>query len=227
VDPGSTILYGAVESASIYAIAGDNEGRASPQMIATWSADNGFDGIVALHQVLPIPGQGPYRFMTLGNDPQLAFSLGQWPVSAVSYRFEIKVRLYADLREADGAALSTLVTALESAKNTSCRELQLRADAERRLSDALQRLSENEQGLNDARLRAEHDEQALVQAESTALRMQRGLEEEVAKLSAALTQMQSQLQIASQELERIKATRGWRLLSAYGRVKYALRRALG
>jgi hypothetical protein len=219
VDPGTAILYGEVESASIYAICPDTGGVEGQHLIATWFAGNSFDGVLALHQVLPIPGAGPYRFITLGGDPQLAFTVPQWPESAASYLFEIRMRLYADLREAEGIGLSALVDALERAHDAAGHEQQLRVQAE-------QRLSETEQALVDARSRAEREERARAEAESAGLRMQREREEAVAELGAQLTLMGARLQTTSDELGRIKATRGWRLLSAYGRVKHALRRAL-
>jgi GT2 family glycosyltransferase/glycosyltransferase involved in cell wall biosynthesis len=168
LDPGSRPLFGEIQSVLVFPDGVDP--LDSEAYVASWSEKNGFDGLIASNDLIRVPGAGPYRFITLGNDPQILLSL-DLSSEARSYLVQITIRLLEDFRDAAAGELGRLIQAVSDAR------------------------------VNEDALRA-----SLMEAEGR-------LSTTIAKLAAR-----------EHELDLIKASRGWRLLSQYGKVKHSLLR---
>jgi GT2 family glycosyltransferase/glycosyltransferase involved in cell wall biosynthesis len=196
LDPGSRMLYGEIESARLYSVrAGE---RCENEWCASWSAENGFEGIVAANDIIRIPSQSCFEFITLGSDPQFTVAVSP-PSSSQPLLFEIAIRLFDDFRERLLTEVSRLVDELESANDVI-----------------------GGMGASLAATRAELQEARLHPGRSQTSELERAaaLEKE---LTAERQRYQAATELLEQrtnELSRMKNTLGWRLLSRYGKVKH-------
>jgi GT2 family glycosyltransferase/glycosyltransferase involved in cell wall biosynthesis len=197
LDPGSRLMYGEIQSAAVYTTAPglpEPSDNSCGDYVAKWSVGNGFAGITASTDVLSIPGGGSYRFLTLGGDPRLFLSVALAPDAVGHHVLEITMRLFEDFRDAAVGEIVRLTEAAMESGRMAARELGMLKASEASLSRALLETKETGQGLQ-----------------------------------SSLTETQKQLQFLSDklglneaELDHIKGTLGWRLLSAYGVIKHKL-----
>jgi GT2 family glycosyltransferase/glycosyltransferase involved in cell wall biosynthesis len=197
LDPGSRLMYGEIQSAALYVAepgVPEQPDYCYGDYLAKWSADNGFAGITTKSEVLWIPGGSSYKFLTLGGDPRLFISVALTTEGVSHHVLEITMRLVEDFRDEAVGEIVRLIEAATDSETRAGRELGILKESEASLWRDLLEAKENGEILRFSL--AETEERLRAVSE------QHGLKEE--------------------ELRHIRATLGWRLLSAYGVVKHKL-----
>lgn len=232
LDPGNRPAYGEVYHLSLYA--GETDSTGEGDLIARWSADNNFDGIVPASGITRLSGRTSYRFICFDEDPQLLISGVPESKGERPWRLELSIKVTERVQE----AVSILITAFEA-------DL---ADAQERLMSATQSLAAHQAEREQLARRAEQREKEVAAEMSAAeKRIQKlaiklsekedateALSRELAQKESALRDTEARLRQTEQQrdqmgydlvekdrkLQKITRSPGWRLLSSYGRIKH-------
>ncbi|MGH9827973.1 MAG: hypothetical protein ACREDR_32535, partial [Blastocatellia bacterium] len=96
--PGSRPYYGQIESILVTALGAS--GAPGSGFVASLTGADAFASLAAANDIIPIPADGAYRFISLGTDPQLLVSVALSNDQHIQHVVEVTLRLWEDSRDA-------------------------------------------------------------------------------------------------------------------------------
>jgi GT2 family glycosyltransferase/glycosyltransferase involved in cell wall biosynthesis/predicted nucleic acid-binding Zn-ribbon protein len=227
LDPGNRPAY--VEIARIALYAEDKAAQEGRELLASWSADNQFGGLIPASGIVCLNGGASFRFICLDQDPQLVLDGLPSRTDSREWLLELSFSASPDLapvfqdelkqRREEADALS--IRLAETLQGLQTLQSELKHSEQARQTLQAQFKSESEQmqrkaGEMESALQAlaadlqakEASEQALVAERDNQERLAISLQVEIAEkaktveqLSATLTQLETQLQTKENQLQ--------------------------
>ncbi|HEY7914266.1 MAG TPA: glycosyltransferase, partial [Blastocatellia bacterium] len=236
LDPGNRPAFVEIEYLALYA--GEFDSDQLPELIASWSADNGFAGIVPSSSIARLSGEPTYRFICIGEDPQLLLSGVPDRVDERPWHLRLSLSVIEQFQEVVSAeirsrkveltnqvkrllAASQSLAAQLAEKQKEVEAFESRATERERLVDRLRAGFDAEREQLTRQVSDKERELAAVTAEALAAEERaQALARELCEKKETVQRLSIELGQKERQLQRITGTLGWRLLSRYGRIKY-------
>src|SRR5262249_33072585 len=138
------------------------------------------------------------------------------------YVLDLTIRLLEDFQGMAAIELARLAAELAGLNRSLAESRREGLHAERLALEAGPALAASQRELLEAQRLTSEAQRLTLEAQRLTLEAQSEGDERAAELEGFLKDTKTHLQTISDELARIKATRGWRLLAAYGKVKHAV-----
>ncbi|HKY05000.1 MAG TPA: glycosyltransferase, partial [Blastocatellia bacterium] len=242
LDPGNRPAYAEIYRLSLYAVDTDSTNRR--ELVATWSADNNFDGIVPASGIRQLSGQATYRFIAFDEDPQLIISGLPATKDERPRHLEISIAITEQAQGDGSVVVKTLAAELVDAQASLAahqaerEQLALQAGqrerefaakmaaAEKRVQAVALELREREEAAASVLAEAAKSRERAKSIEilSTELAQKedsfRDAEARLRQAEHRLSQISGELLEKDRQLQRITRSLAWRVLSRYGRIKH-------
>jgi GT2 family glycosyltransferase/glycosyltransferase involved in cell wall biosynthesis len=231
LDPGERPAYVEIEYLALYA--GEPGSDEPPDLIARWSADNNFAGVVAASGVARLSGSATFRCFCFDEDPQLLLSEVPAREDERPWCLRLSIKISETFEEIVAAEIGKLEARLLAATESVAAQAAeserlvegLRYEFEREREQLAGRVEKREEELRALRQEAADEKRVRDRLEAEQERAAKKAEEReraIESLLAELAQKEDSLRDKEAQLQKITRSLGWRLLSRYGRIKHRI-----